>query len=308
MVNELLVNLTNKILKETGKSTARGNLAYHCPKCNHPKQKLEINFDESSSHYGSFGCWVCGFKSKNLLTLFKYLEINSDFFIEAKSLYKKTTYTTSTFSTKLELPKEYLPLLNNKNIWAKHALMYLKSRGITEEDIIKYNIGYCEKGLYSKMIIIPSYNEEGNLNYFTARSFDKNSKNKYRNPECSRDIIPFELFINWDLPIVLCEGPFDALSIKRNAIPLLGKNIQNNLMKKIVTSKVKKIYLALDSDAIKQSLKFCELLMNEGKEIYLVDLKDKDPSEMGFEKFTKLIQNVTPLTEYQLMEKKLSIL
>jgi len=308
MVNELLVNITNQVLKESGKHTARGNLAYHCPKCNHSKQKLEINFDESSPNYGNFGCWVCGFKSKNLLTLFKFLEVNSDILNEVKSLYKKNITTFIASTIKVELPKEYLPIINNKNIWARHALAYLKSRNINENDILKYNIGYCEEGPYNKMIIIPSYDENGKLNYFTARSFDKNSKTKYRNPECSRDIIPFELFVNWNLPIILCEGPFDALSIKRNVIPLLGKNIQNNLMKKLITSKVKKIYIALDSDALKQSLKFCEQLMNENKEVYLVDLKDKDPSDMGFEKFTKLIQTVTPLTEYKLMEKKLSLL
>ncbi len=34
-------------------------------------------------------------------------------------------------------------------------------------------------------------------------------------PSVSKDIIPFELFINWESPIVLCEGPFDAMAIKR---------------------------------------------------------------------------------------------
>ena len=106
---------------------------------------------------------------------------------------------------------------------------------------------------------------------------------------------------------LLCEGLFDAMAIKRNAIPLLGKNIQSSLMKKIVTSVVDKIYIALDRDAIKQALKFCERLMAEGKEVYLVDLQDKDPSEMGFENFTKLIQNTVPLTYYDLMEQKLAI-
>ena len=78
-------------------------------------------------------------------------------------------------------------------------------------------------------------------------------------------------------------------------------------MKKIVTSVVDKIYIALDRDAIKQALNFCERLMAEGKEVYLVDLQDKDPSEMGFENFTKLIQKTAPLTYYNLMEHKLSI-
>jgi hypothetical protein len=97
---------------------------------------------------------------------------------------------------------------------------------------------------------------------------------------------------------------FDAIAIKRNVIPLLGKNIQSSLMKKIINSKVQKIYIALDKDAIKQALNFCETLMNEGKEVYLVDLEEKDPSEMGFEKFTNLIQNTYSLTFSDLLEKK----
>jgi hypothetical protein len=123
----------------------------------------------------------------------------------------------------------------------------------------------------------------------------------------SKDIVPFELFINWSSPLVLCEGMFDALAIKRNAIPLLGKHIQRELMKKIVTSQVQKIYIALDKDAQKDAVKFCEQLMNEGKEVYLVDLEEKDPSEMGFEAVTTLIQNTHPLSQYDLMAKKLQL-
>ena len=155
------------------------------------------------------------------------------------------------------------------------------------------------------MVIIPSYDAKGQLNYFTGRSFQKDSKVKYRNPSVSRDIIPFELFINWNIPFILCEGPFDAIAIKRNAIPLLGKNIQSSLMKKIVQSSVEKIYIALDKDAQKQALSFCEKLLNEGKEVYLVDLKDKDPSEMGFEKFIETITETYSLTLSGLLEKKL---
>jgi DNA primase len=178
---------------------------------------------------------------------------------------------------------------------------------VSKYDIIKYNIGYCKEGLYKNMIIIPTYDADGRLNYFTARSFEKEPYIKYRNPSASRDVIPNEHLINWNVPVILCEGLFDAMAIKRNAIPLLGKNIQSSLMKKIVTSVVDKIYIALDRDAIKQALKFCERLMAEGKEVYLVDLQDKDPSEMGFENFTRLIQNTVPLTYYDLMEQKLAI-
>ena len=70
-------------------------------------------------------------------------------------------------------------------------------------------------------------------------------------------------------------------------------------------SSVDKIYIALDKDAQKQALSFCEKLMNEGKEVYLVDMKDKDPSEMGFKNFINLISETYPLTLSGLLEKKL---
>jgi DNA primase len=311
MVNELLINLVNSVLS-VGKRTARGNHSYHCPKCNHHKPKLEINFDEFSPNYQKYACWSCGFKGANLYNLFKEANVPQNKldelqpYLKVKRVYKKVESTTS----QIELPKEYETFLDlsKDKIEGKRALSYLKSRGVTKHDILKYNIGYCSRGEYQNMIIIPSYNNSANLNYFTARSFDKKAFTKYRNPEFSRDIIPFELFINWDLPIIICEGPFDAIAIKRNVIPLFGKNIQPELMKKIVTSKVQKIYIALDDDAIKKSLEFCEKLLNIGKEVYLVELDGKDPSEIGSDNFTKLIQKTLPLTPYKLMEKKLSLI
>ena len=307
MINQSLVSLANSVLG-TGKATARGNYAYHCPLCHHAKPKLEINMTENTKGENAWHCWVCDKKGKKLYQLFKAVEVSPEIMAELKAIVKYTGPETDVkVEEKLKLPKEFQPLTNiqKSNIIGRHALAYLKSRGITEEDILKYGIGYCETGRYANMVIIPSYDVKGNINYFTGRSFEKEPSVKYRNPTVSRDIIPFELFINWDLPLILCEGPFDAIAIKRNVIPLLGKNIQSNLMKKIVMSSVEKIYIALDRDAQKQALDFCEKLMNEGKEVYLVDMRDKDPSEMGFAGFTNLIQGTYPLTFSGLLEKKL---
>ena len=305
MVNELLVNLVNSVLG-TGKRTARGNQAYHCGFCNHHKPKLEVNFTENKKGNNPWQCWVCGKKGRTIYSLFRQLDVSPEILSQLTPLIKPNiSIEESTSINIVELPPEYKTF--NDSIISRHALAYLKKRNITKSDIAKYNIGYCDYGLYKNMIIVPSYDSNGRLNYFTARSFEKEPYIKYRNPEVSRDIIPFELFINWNLPIILCEGPFDAIAIKRNTIPLFGKNIQSSLMKKIVTSKVQKIYIALDNDAIEKALEFCELLLNEGKEVYLVELKGKDPSEMGFEHFTKLIQNTSPLTNYKLMEKKLQL-
>ena len=305
-----LVYLIDSVLGK-GKSTSKGNRAYTCPECKHHKPKLEINLNESSSHFQSYNCWACSFKGKKLTTLFKKIEADQDKVEQLRFLVKSTSkdYNEIVVSKKIALPKEFISLLNPPNsLTAKHALHYLKTRNTTKEDIIKYNIGYCEFGIYANMIIIPSYDDKGNLNYFISRNFNKNSPIKYKNPDVSRNVIPFELFINWNTPIILCEGMFDAIAIKRNAIPLLGKNIQSNLMLKLVTSAVKKIYIALDKDALKEALQFCEQLINEGKEVYLVDLDGKDPSELGFRHFTELVQNTYPLTFSGLLEKKLYLL
>ena len=309
MVNELLVSLVNSVLS-TGKRTSKGNQAYPCPFCNHHKPKLEINFTENKKGNNPWHCWVCGKKGLKLKILFKQIKASPDQFSQLFKLVKSGSDVIETeYGIKsLDLPKEYKSFPGNTSIIAKHAFKYLKSRNITKDDILKYNIGYCDYGPYSDRIIIPSYDVNKKLNYFTSRTFKSDVFQKYKNPDVSRDIIPFELLINWDLPLIICEGPFDAIAIKRNAIPLLGKNIQPNLMKKIISSRVKKIYIALDTDALKQALHFCEILINEGKEVYLVELQGKDPSEVGFRSFTKLIQQTFPLNQFTLMEKKISLI
>jgi len=309
MVNNLLVNIVNSVLG-VGKPTARGNQAYTCPFCYHHKPKLEINFDDSVKG-NPWHCWVCNKKGTNLVVLLKQAKAPEEKIFELK---KHVTYSEIGVQSRkveaVELPKEFKPLseITSSDIVGKQALKYLKRRGVTKADILRYNIGYCEGGMYDNMIVVPSYSHEGALNYFVARNFNPHSPVKYKNPPLSKDVIPFELFINWSSPLILCEGPFDALAIKRNAIPLLGKHIQKELMKKIVTSEVKKIYIALDKDAQQDAIRFCEQLMNEGKEVYLVDLNEKDPSEMGFESVTNLIQNTNPLSEYDLMDRKLQLI
>ena len=309
MVNQLLVTLVNSVLG-SGKTTARNNYAYHCPFCNHAKPKLEVNLTENREGKNPWHCWACDIRGTSIYSLFKQIKVAPEKLQELSSLVKTSKSISETrVVSSVTLPPEFIALDNvdSSDLMARHALVYLKNRHVSKHDILKYNIGYCKEGDYKNMIIMPTFDANGKLNYFTARSFEKNPYIKYKNPSASRDIIPNEHLINWNIPIILCEGIFDAMAIKRNAIPLLGKNIQTNLMKKIVTSLVDKIYIALDRDAMKQALRFCEMLLAEGKEVYLVDLQDKDPSEMGFKNFTKLIQNTVPLTYYNLMERKLAL-
>ena len=69
------------------------------------------------------------------------------------------------------------------------------------------------------------------------------------------------MFINWNEPIVLVEGVFDAIAIRNNAIPLLGKFPSKTLVMRLVEKKVKKIYIALDEDARKDAIKLSKFLI-----------------------------------------------
>ena len=310
MINAALLHTVNSVLGK-GKETSSNNYAYKCPFCNHHKPKLEVNMVPNLKGENPWHCWVCNAKGKTLVGLFKKIKVTSDKIAELKSILGFTTKEEVVHDkTKVELPKEYKPLTNlaRTDIAAKHALMYLKKRGINKADILKYNIGYCEEGRYNNRIIVPSYDANGELNYFIARDINPDSKKKYDTPKCNKnELIGLEYFINWDVPVILCEGIFDAIAIKRNAIPLLGKSIPKALMLKLVQPNVKTVYVSLDRDALKDALKYAEELLNLGKDVYLVDLQDKDPSDMGFEKFTKLVHEAEQLTLGQLIYKKIEL-
>lgn len=308
-MSNALLNLLESVLGR-GIMRSRGNYAFHCPNCNHHKSKLEINLTITENNLNPWECWVCGaksgFKGRNILSLFKKLKVDSNKYEQLRYIVKYSTPVTSQPKDSIYLPKEFKSLNNisKKNIIGRHAISYLNKRGISHQDIIKYNIGYCDEGLYANRIIIPSYDENGLLNYFSARTFDKNEKNKYQNPSVEKDnIIAFDLYINWELPIILVEGMFDAITIKRNVIPLLGKTLSKSLIKKIIESGTPKIYISLDTDAYKESLIYCKQFMEYGKEVYLVENKNKDASEIGFENFSHILYNTPQLTESELMKK-----
>jgi DNA primase len=300
----LVLGLLHSVLGKSKPST-KGNHAFHCPFCKHHKPKLEI--DPTS---GFYNCWTCQppTKGRNLVSLLKKVQATNSQIAEMRSYFPngKGDIEDKTYSI-VELPKEFIPFTkNNTNLTYRQAKSYIKNRGITEEDILKYNIGYCEAGRYRNSIIVPSYDERGRVNYFISRSFEKDPARKYDAPSCNKnELIGLEYFINWKVPVILCEGVFDAIALKRNAIPLFGKTIPKALMMKLVQSDVKTVYLALDKDALKAALSYSQQLINLGKDVYLIELDGKDPSEIGFENMTKFLHAAKQLTFSDLLTKKM---
>ena len=287
---------------------ARENYAFHCPFCNHRKPKLEINMHTTEEGKNFWECWVCQTRGQSIRSLLKQLSTPKDQAGEILKYLPKGSYIEYTGLSIVEIPKEFQPLYlaSSESYVANMVKKYLYERGLSSNDFIKYGIGYCTTGDYGGRVVIPSYSGSNQLNFFVARTYD-GSYFKYKNPEASKDIIFFENLINWEQPIILCEGVFDAMAIKRNAIPILGKSISTSLYKKIITSKVKDIYIALDTDAKVRALEIGEKFLNQGKRVFLIDLPDKDPSEMGFRAFTEHIQTAKELDLSSLMMHKLNL-
>ena len=302
----LLASIEN-ILGKSNKR-ARDNHAFNCPFCNHRKPKLEINMHTNEEGKNFWECWVCQTRGQTIRSLLYQLKTPNE---EAQSILKylpKGAQSEYKQLSIVELPKEYQPLYlaSSESYVANMVKKYLYERGLTDNDFIKYSIGYCTTGDYGGRVVIPSYSGSNQLNFFVARTYD-GSYFKYKNPEASKDIIFFENLINWNAPIILCEGVFDAIAIKRNAIPILGKSISTSLYKKIITSSVRDIYIALDDDAKDRAVQIGEQFLNQGKRVFIVTLPDKDPSEMGFKAFTEHIQLAEELNLSNLMLHKLDL-
>ena len=313
MKNLKLLQLLESILGK-GKSTSGNNIAFFSPFTSHYKPKLEIDINTDNEGRNPWHCWISNKKGRSIYTLFKQLKLSQDKFekldkIIERSKYRNNSANIDQIDEILQLPEDYRPLwLERKSPDYRNAIYYLKKRGITIFDIIRYRIGYAENGPYSGKIIIPSYDFEGQLNYFVSRAFYESDSYKHKNPKVSKDIIGFDMLINWNEPIILCEGAFDAITIKRNAIPLFGKQINSNLQIKIIEEGVKEIYICLDQDAIKNAKRIAKTFMSEGINVYLVKLDKKDPNELGYKKITKKIQDTYQFSFEELMTMEINSL
>ena len=301
-----IINLLSRVIGNTGRRLKKSNeYMFWSPFISHHKPKLQINVQTQKWH-----CWVSNQGGHNLFQLFKKLKASKEHFDELVELVGDKKYVKRNTNKEdkkiVRLPNEFKPLWKDGNsIIRKHAIVYLKNRGITLVDIIRYGMGYCEEGLYANRIIVPSYSSDGELNYFVGRDIYEGGM-KYKNPPVSKDVIGLDLFINWNEPIILCEGVFDAIAIRRNAIPLFGKTIPKSLMKKIYEKQVKQIYILLDSDAIMDSIKMTDSLMKNGIDVYYVNLSEEDPSDMGFKKVINLIKETKQTSFSDLMRMKLN--
>ena len=276
---------------------------FACPYCKHHKRKLSVNIEKNV-----YKCWICETTGKDIRRIVRrYGDFNQ--LQEWDALTNRVNITDfddifaekqepSHFQEKLEMPQDFTSLNNQPSLSASPALNYLKRRGVTESDILFWKMGYCMEGRYAKRVIIPSFDVNGDLNYFIARTFSSDPRN-YLNPPCSKDVIFNELYLEWDTDLIITEGVFDAIVAGPNAVPILGSTLRANskLFMKIVQNDTP-VFLALDPDAIKKEQRIIKMFLNYGVELYKIDTVGyEDIAEMGREEFIRRKQSAIAVME-----------
>lgn len=307
-----------KLIKEVLGSfqNAGKEVLFYCPFCKHHKHKLSVNV-----YKNKYKCWVCGASGNNIASLFGKL---GEFSAKAKwlssvggldfssidDILAKALYSREEVKEKPKLPEEFKTLTGKPEPTSIEARNYLRARGLSVLDIAWWKMGYCFSGDYEGRIIIPSFDKDGELNYFVARSFTRDIFPKYKNPPLPKNIVFNELYLDKEKPFVVVEGVFDAI-VADNAVPLLGSSLRDGsyILDFLASSKHDFIYFALDPDARKRENEIMKLLLAYEKRPYKIEVpKEKDVGEMTKQEFQELQANAYEVDrELLLIEKIMEI-
>ncbi len=286
------INFLRKSFKKIRPTPDQVNVEVLCPnkKCKSHrdgKLKLVIQIDTQQ-----FNCWVCGESGVGISKLVRrYFPSLS---LEAERIFKgfrSSEVLKEDQEISLDLPKGFTFLAessDNIDPDIKSSITYAKSRGMSERDFWYFKLGAVTKGRLRQRVIMPSFDKNGDLNYFVARSIFKQSRMKYINSKVPKKNVIFnEINIDWKKELTLVEGPFDLIKANDNATCLLGCTLKEdqNLFRKIVENNTS-ICLALDPDVKDKTYNIARLLSSYGVVVRMLDCSGyEDVGAMTREEF-----------------------
>jgi 5S rRNA maturation endonuclease (ribonuclease M5) len=251
-----------------GKKSRKGYEVVKCACCNDYKVRGGFKFEGDSVHYQCFNCSVSeGYSpSSGFVGISdKFKKVLLDFCIPLEEIqrcvnanyFKKNELTKGKTDKKIiSVPRVEAPfpdgsvLVSSKaNEWCELAESYLNSRCISSKD---YNFYVSNDSVYCGRVIIPYFFREKVI-FWQARSLDdKLISPRYLNPHVDKDNVFFnmdELYRNTTEPLIVTEGPLDAISIGRNAVALTGSVLSEfklNELKKVAARR--KVIFVLDKN------------------------------------------------------------
>lgn len=269
---------------------------YSCPKRDCPyygkdSPKLVVNLATDL-----FRCWVCDFRGRDLSRILRLRKGNPDLqsYLEGRTLYVGPIQKHTDVPT---LPPDFTPVVYGP----REAKGYLTSRGVTEEQMVRYRLGTSGTSYWGR-VILPSFDREGTLNYITGRAISPTNRMRYWSPRISKDVVLYEDTVDWSRPVILVEGMFDAIATGEDAVPLGGKYLGSRLLARLVEADGP-VYVALDRDAMRDARNVVRTLLSYDLEVRLCPLPGKDPAALGADAMRRIVgQYIEVHDELGLME------
>ncbi len=163
----------------------------------------------------------------------------------------------------IPLPDGFRRLVNVASQAEGAYWLYLLDRGLSEETIKAYDMGYIRAGRYMKRVIIP-VRQAGVLRSFVARSiYDvcpachkepcrPPCRARWRKARNADDVSMAKLIFNIDRmrdgqEIVLMEGVFDALRLPNQAVCSFGAHLSRE-QRALIRKRTDKVIICWDGD------------------------------------------------------------
>ncbi len=266
-------------------------LNVRCPPPNRrDKLKMNIRLDKDLYH-----CWVCDLKGRNLGRLIKMFDRSA-----VHEYYDKFSNfrfeKIETVELPVELPDDYRLVM--ENLWDPEACQirkYCISRGILDSLIWRYRIGYSGNFKFRRRAIMPSFDREGKLNYWTARSIDSSNDFKYMNAKASKKEIIFnDIDVDWESDyLFIVEGPLDLVKCYYlNSTSILGSrlSVDTLLFQEIVRNGMD-VILSFDPDAWKKQATTADLLCSYGVNVCFANTESGDVGDLNPKDVVNLYNN-----------------
>ena len=285
------------------------NIVIDCPWCGEHSYKFHLAIETRiprDKRAPSFKCWKCN-KHGNIYRLLKFIGITLEFddveylYDEAPSLFDELIDVAEEDTTAVELPEDCIKLTKDNTSYAcKGAIEYTLNRGLTLDDIERYNLHFCVSGRYANRIIIPSYTQGGALTFYSGRSIFANVERKSLNPDKEligtgkSDILHNIQHNVAKDTVIINEGQFDVMTT--DGVGLFGKVLSEAQLRLLIGLDAKQFIIMLDGDALQAAYKIAERLHPYRKVLICKLPADKDPNAIGKDGLIPYIANAEVYT------------
>lgn len=274
------------------------NVACTCPNVScesrrKGKLKLAVHLVD-----GRYHCWVCGVKGSSVAFLVG--RHRQELVGEAEKFWRVARRRPTLdvpAHVAVQVPPGFMLMAANLDTRVpelRAVVEYVLGRGLTVDDMWRRRLGFSTEGNFVGRVIAPSFDRDGHLNYYTARSIRDDIYPKYYNaPTRKQAIVYNELDVDWSSELVVTEGPFDLFKTVGNATCLLGSTLAEDfLLFHRVVENGTPVVLALDAGEDVKTDRIARLLYSYDVDVSVMSVDGyRDLGEMPRGEFVRRLKS-----------------